>query len=95
MLSLLYPCPDLTPAQPPLQPWKQPLQQPLTAETAVPSGLQEPGRGGDILGKKDVQVHLQVEGEGERYPTADGAAAEQKSPVGIGRCSQRVGDTSL
>lgn len=82
MLSLLYPCPDLTPAQPPLQPWKQPLQQSLTAETAVPSGLQEPGRGGDILGKKDVQVHLQVEGEGKGIPLLMGLLRSRRAQWG-------------
>lgn len=51
------------------------MQQQLTAETAVPSGLQEPGDVAreDILGKEDLWVQPRVVGEGERHPTAAGA----------------------
>lgn len=58
-------------------------------------------QGGDSLEKKDLWVWVRVVEEGERHPTAHGAAPEQKSPVRTGKCcrkhegTQRDWNTSL
>lgn len=73
-----------------LQPWEEHLQQWLTAETAVPSGLQEPGmlQGGDTLGKEDLWVWLRPVWEGGRGKGIP-LLLEQRNPVRTGRCCQK------